>query len=83
MLSILSTPAKRTRNNAGRFSATGEPPAPELCREMDDEMRLSFVGPMPVKEFFQTFLPTPLLFPKAKKDKLMGFGKISASGLEN
>jgi len=46
-------------------------------------MRLSFVGPMPIKQFFQTFLPTPLTFPKAETDKLTGFEKISATGLEN
>jgi len=78
MSTILSTPAKRTRNSAGRFSATGEPPALELCREMDDEMRLSFIGPMPVKQFFQEFLPTP-----PKKGKSTGFEKISIFGLEN
>jgi len=83
MLSILSSPAKRARNDAGRFPAAGEPPAPELCREMDGEMRLSFVGPMPVKQFFQTFLPTPLTFPKAEKDKLTGFEKLSAAELGN
>ena len=64
------------------FSATGEPPAPRLCRDMDDEMRPSFVGPMPVKQFFQTFLPTPLKFSKAEKDKLVGFENMSACGSE-
>ena len=82
MSSILSSPAKPTRNSVGRFSTTGEPPAPQLCREMDDEMRLFFVGPMPVKQFFQTFLPAPLKFSKAEKDKLAGFEKMSAAGPE-
>ena len=43
-------------------------------------MGLSFVGPMPVRQFFQTFLPTPLKFPKAEKDKLAGFEKMSTCG---
>ena len=77
-MSILSSPARCTRNSIGRFSATGEPPAPELCQEMDNEMRKSFIGPMPVKDFFQKFLPTPLKLSKAEKDKLVGFKKMSA-----
>ena len=83
MSRILSSPVKRTYNSAGRFSATGEPPAPQLCREMDNEMWSSFVGPMPVKQFFQTFLPTPVKFPKSERDGLAGFESMSAAGSEN
>ena len=83
MSRMLSSPAKHTYNSAGRFSATGEPPAPQLCRGMDDEMRSSFVGPMPVKRFFQTFLPTPLKFSKSERDGLVGFESMSATGSEN
>ena len=83
MSQILSSPPKRTYNSAGRFSATGEPPAPQLCREMDNEMWSSFVGPMPVKQFFQTFLPTPIKIPKSEKDRWVGFEKVATVGLEN
>ena len=44
---------------------------------------MTFVGPMPVKKFFQKFLPTPLSFPKTEKEKLAGFEMMSAAGIEN
>ena len=52
-----SSPAKHTRNSAGRFSAVAEPPAKQLCDDMDNEMRHYFLGPMPVELFFRKFLP--------------------------
>ena len=57
MPSIDSSPAKHTCNSAGRFSAIGEPPAKQLCDDMDNEMRRHFLGPMPVELFFRKFLP--------------------------
>ena len=44
---------------------------------------MTFVGPMPVRQFFQKFLPTPLSFPKTEKEKLAGFETMSAAGIEN
>jgi len=58
MLTILSSPAKHSRNSAGRFSAIDKPPVKQLCDDMDNEMRRCFLGPMPIKEFFRKFLPT-------------------------
>jgi hypothetical protein len=54
---ILSSPAKHTRNSAGKFSAIDTPPVKQLCDDMDNEMRRCFIGPMSVKEFFRKFLP--------------------------
>jgi len=57
MPSLPSSPAKHTLNSAGRFSSVGKPPVKQLCDDMDNEMRRSFLGPMPVQQFFQKFLP--------------------------
>ena len=81
MSSLLSSPAKHTRNSAGTFSAVGNPPVRKLCEDMDNEMRHDFVGPMPVKLFFQKFLPAQ---PLSKKDKasLPGFEDVAKRGKE-
>lgn len=50
---------------------------------MGGETRLSFVGPIPVKQFFRKFLPTPLSFRKQKRDQLVGFETMSAAGPES
>ena len=78
-----SSPVKRTLNSASRYAAVGEPPALQLYKEMDDEMRLSFVGPMPVELFFETFLPISTKISNVKRNGLMGFEEMNSAGLEN
>jgi len=46
----------------------------ELRDNMDSEMRKYFVGPMPVKEFLDNFLPVEP--PERVRDELPGFGKM-------
>lgn len=82
MSSILSSPAKHTRNSAGKFSAIEKPPIKQLCDDMDNEMRRCFVGPMPVKEFFRKFLPTQELSDKDRA-ALPGFEAIAKTKKEN
>ena len=82
MLPLLSSPAKHTRNSAGKFSAIEKPPVKQLCEDMDDEMRRCFIGPMPVKEFFHKFLPTRKLS-KAQTAALPGFEEVATTNKEN
>ena len=52
----------------------------EVRDKMDSEMRKCFVGPMPVKEFLEKFLPvTPPTTPKSKSS---GFEAMPESGIE-
>ena len=44
---------------------------------------VQLVGPIPVQQFFQKFLPTSVSFPKTQRSKLAGFETISTAGLEN
>ena len=77
---LLSTPAKNTRNSATKFAATTQP-LNELCDNMDSEMRKCFVGPMPVREFFNEFLPVQI--PAATQGLLPGFGVMAGLRLES
>ena len=80
---ILSSPAKHTRNSAGRYSATDKPPIKKLCDDMDDEMRRCFLGPMPIKEFFRKFLPIRKKPSGEEKAALPGFESIAEVKKEN
>ena len=77
---LLSTPAKNTRNSATKFAATTQP-LNELCDNMDSEMRKCFVGPMPIKEFLDKFLPVQI--PVARQGKLPGFEVMAGLRLES
>lgn len=72
----------RICNSAERFSSAGKPLAKQLCELLDNEMCKSFIGPMPVDEFFQAFLPTLPETSRAEKEKWAGFEGVSAAGLE-
>ena len=75
-----TTPVKKTQNSIAKYAATIAPLA-EVRKNMDSEMRKCFVGPMPVKEFLEKFLPvTP---PSVPKNKLQGFEAMTDSGVEN
>ena len=69
---------KNTRNSTRKFS-TSTQLLNEFCDNMDSEMRECFVGPMPVKEFFENFLPVQL--PPARRRRLRGFEAMA--GLES
>ena len=56
MLPLPSTPRKNTYNSSSKYAAV-KAPRNEVLDNMDSEMRKNFVGPMPVKEFFEAFLP--------------------------
>ena len=77
---LLSTPVKNTRNSATKFAATTQP-LNELCNNMDSEMRKYFVGPMPVKDFLENFLPIQL--PSARQGQLPEFGVMAGLRLES
>lgn len=59
MLPLPSTPRKNTCNSASKYAAV-KAPRNELLDNMDSEMRKNFVGPMPVRDFFEAFLPIEL-----------------------
>ena len=80
MSTLLSTPVKNTRNSATKFAATTQP-LNELCDNMDSEMRKCFVGPMPVRDFFETFLPVQP--PPARWGQSPGFGVMAGLRLES
>ena len=63
-----------------KFAATIQP-LNKLCNNMDLEMRRSFVGPMPVEEFLDNFLPVQL--PVVRWNKLLGFGAVAKFRLES
>ena len=77
---LLSTPVKNTRNSATKFAATTQP-LNELCNDMDSEMRKCFVGPMPIQDFFDNFLPVQP--PPARQGQLPGFGVMAGLRLES
>lgn len=53
----LSTPLKKTYNSPPRSAATTQP-LNKLQDNMDLGVTENFIGPMPVRTFFGTFLPT-------------------------
>jgi len=77
---LLSTPIKNAHNSFTESAAIPQPPN-ELCNNMDAEMRKCFVGPMPVKDFFEDFLPVQL--PPSRQDRLLGFGVMTGLRLES
>ena len=77
---LLSTPVKNTRNSSTKFAATTQP-LNTLCNNMDAEMRKCFVGPMPVKDFLETFLPVQL--PSLRRGKLPEFTEMAGLRLES
>ena len=77
---LLSTPVKNTCNSSTKFAATPQP-LNELCNNMDAEMRKCFVGPMPVRDFFENFLPVQ--FPSSRQGQLPGFGVMGGLRLES
>ena len=80
MSTLLSTPVKNTRNSATKFAATTQP-LNELCNDMDSEMRKYFVGPMPVREFLDKFLPVQP--PPARRGQSPEFGVMAGFRLES
>ena len=82
MPSFPSSPARHTRNSAGRFSAIENPPAKQLCDDMDNEMRYNFLGPMPVEQFFQKFLPLDETPPSKVRVTWPGFEAVAKAKKE-
>jgi hypothetical protein len=52
-------PRKHTNNSTTKLAATHQP-LNDLHRNVDSETRRDFVGPMPVEDFFNEFLPVEL-----------------------
>lgn len=80
MSTLLSTPAKNTLNSATKFAAT-TPERSELSKNMDSEMRKHFVGPMPIRKFFDSFLPVQLSTKRRKR--LQSFEAMAELRLES
>ena len=77
---LLSTPVKNTRNSSTKFAATTQP-LEKLCNDMDAEMRKCFVGPMPVKDFLENFLPVQL--PSLRRGQSPEFTVMAGLRLES
>lgn len=75
-----STPVKNTCNSATKFAATIRP-LTEQCDNMDSEMRKHFVGPMPVRQFLDEFLPVQI--PPERRDRLPSFEAMTGVRLES
>ena len=52
-----------------------------LLPNMDSEMGKCFVGPMPIKEFLDKFLPVQI--PAGRRGQLPGFGVMGGLKLES